>query len=204
MTGVRRVGILGGTFDPIHRGHLGIAERAMKEVGLAEVVFIPAGQPRLKREEPAASPRQRLEMVRLATAGNAGFRVSDIECHRPGPTYTVQTLQEVSTEYGCDAELYLVLGVDALERFDQWKEPDKVLDLCRLVVVSRPGYSSFDWEEFYARRPAMRSRTWVLTSTTFDLSATELRVRASHGLPLTGLLPEQVERYINTQRLYRS
>ena len=199
----QRIGILGGTFDPVHRGHLAIAERAMTEAGLSKVVFIPAGQPRLKREEPSASPRHRLEMLRLATAGDERFEVSDTECYRPGPTYTVDTLQELAAEYGGEAEFYFILGVDVLERFEQWREPDRVLELCWLVVMSRPGYSAFDWDKFYARHPAARSRTQVVASVTFDLSATELRTRVAQGLSLAGLLPGGVEDYIGAHGLYR-
>ena len=199
----RRIGILGGTFDPVHRGHLAIAERAMVEAQLSEVVFIPAGRPRLKPEEPSASPRQRLEMLRIATAGNHAFLVSETECYRPGPTYTVDTLQELAQEYGDATELYFILGVDVLERFDRWREPERVLELCRFVVVSRPGYSAFDWEDFYSRYPAARERTQMVTSTAFDVSATELRVRAAQERSLAGLLPEGVEEYIKTHRLYR-
>ena len=175
----------------------------MEEAGLAKVVFIPAGQPRLKQAGPSASPRHRLEMLRLATASNERFEVSDTECYRPGPTYTVETVRELAAEYGDEAELCFIMGVDVLRRFDEWKEPEKVLEFCRMVVVSRPGYSNFDWDEFYSRHPAARSRTQVVTSTTFDVSATELRSRAAQGLSLAGLLAEGVADYINRHRLYR-
>ena len=147
MTAVRRVGILGGTFDPVHSGHLMIAERALAELGLDQVLFVTAGSPRLKRQAPSAASEHRLEMVRLAVEHDGRFAVSDAEIHRHGPTYTVDTLEHVLREYGSGDELYFILGVDVLPRFHEWRNSERILELCRLVVVSRPGYSAFDWDD---------------------------------------------------------
>ena len=201
MTGVRRVGILGGTFDPVHSGHLMIAERALTELGLDLVLFVTAGSPRLKRQSPSATAKHRLEMVRLAVEHDGRFAVSDAEIHRRGPTYTVDTLEHVLREYRAGAELYFILGVDVLPRFHEWHNNERILELCRLVVVSRPGYSAFDWDDFYIRNPMARDRI-TLVSSAADISGTELRARASQGLPLTGLLPERVERYIKDNEIY--
>ena len=197
-----RVGILGGTFDPVHRGHLEIARRAMDEAALERVIFIPAGQPRLKPGEPSATPQQRLEMLRLAVDGTAGFDVSDIELRRAGPTLTVETLRELQQQLGYGIELCFILGLDALARFDQWVQPEGVVELARLLAVSRPGYTGFDWPAFYARNPYAEGRVDCLDSTAIDVSASELRGRIAAGASVSGLLPAAVEGYIRDNGLY--
>lgn len=198
-----RIGILGGTFDPVHRGHLEIARRAMDEAGLERVIFIPACQPRLKVGDPFASPEQRLEMLRLAVGDTPGFEVSDIELRRTGPTLTVETLGELREELGDGVELCFILGLDALLRFDQWVQPERVVELSRLLAVSRPGYSGFDWPAFYARNPYAQGRVDCLDSTAIDLSASELRARIAAGASVSGLLPTAVELYIRENGLYQ-
>ena len=199
-----RIGILGGTFDPVHRGHLEIARRAMDEAALERVIFIPAGQPRLKPGEPSASPQQRLEMLRLAVDGTAGFEVSDIELRRAGPTLTVETLRELQQQLGNGVGLYFILGLDALARFDQWVQPEGVVELARLLAVSRPGYTEFDWPAFYARNPYAEGRVDCLDSTAIDVSASELRGRIAAGASVSGLLPAAVDGYIRDNGLYVS
>ncbi len=197
-----RIGILGGTFDPVHRGHLEIARRAMDEAELARIIFIPAAQPRLKSGEPSASPQQRLEMLQLAVADTPDFEVSDIELLRSGPTLTVETLRELRAELGQDVELAFILGMDALTLFDCWVEPQSVTELARLLAVSRPGYTGFDWTGFYARNPYSEGRVDCLDSTAIDVSASELRQRLASGASVSGLLPSAVEGYIRDNGLY--
>ncbi len=199
---LRRVGILGGTFDPVHRGHLEIARHAIDEAGLERVVFVPAGQPRLKSGEPGASAEQRLEMIRLAVEGNPGFHVSDIEIGRSGPTLTVETLTELSATLDDGVEMAFILGLDVLARLDEWVDPEDVVELARLLAVNRAGYAGFDWDGFYARNPYARGRVECIQSTAVDVSASELRSRLAAGSPVSGLIPEQVERYIREQGLY--
>ena len=146
-----RIGILGGTFDPIHLGHLLIAEESRITLGLERVLFVPAGRPWLKEGQPLTDAVHRVRMVELATASNPHFQVRRNEVERPGPSYTVDTLGELRAELDPDAELYFILGLDALESFHRWKEPERVLDLCRLVVVGRPGYSEGEREQLLAR-----------------------------------------------------
>lgn len=197
-----RVGILGGTFDPVHCGHLEIARRALEEAALDRVIFIPAGSPRLKPSEPTATPEHRLAMLNLAVAGVPGFEVSDIELGRSGPTKTVETLRQLRGRLGEDAELVFILGLDVLTRFDQWIQPEGVVEQARLLAVSRPGYGDFDWAGFYARNPYARGRVDCIESTAIDISASELRRRLASGAPVAGLLPAAVEGYIREHGLY--
>ena len=197
-----RIGVLGGTFDPVHRGHVEIARRAMEEAALERVIFIPAAQPRLKSGEPSASPQQRLEMLRLAVEGVPGFEVSDVELRRSGPTLTVETLEELREGREDGRELFFILGLDALARFDQWVEPGRVVGLARLLAVSRPGYAGFDWPGFYARNPYAVGRVDCIDCTAIDISASELRQRLASGASVSGLLPKAVERYIRQRGLY--
>ena len=197
-----RIGILGGTFDPPHRGHVEIARIAMAEAALERIIFIPASQPRLKDGQPSASPRQRLEMLQLAVEGIPGFEVSDIELRRSGPTLTVETLRELRDELGPGAELLFILGLDALARFDRWVQPERVAELTRLLAVSRPGYAGFDWPAFHARNPHARGRVDCINAAAIDVSASELRQRLANAAPVSGLLPPAVERYIRENGLY--
>ena len=198
----RRVGILGGTFDPVHCGHLEIARRAVDESSLDRVIFIPAGNPRLKSSEPTASADHRMGMLRLAIAGIPGFDVSDIELGRSGPTRTVDTLRELRREIGEDIELLFILGLDVLGRFDQWIDPQLVVEQARLLAVSRPGYTGFDWDGFYGQNPYAVGRVDCIDTTAIDISASELRGRLASGASVAGLLPVAVEQYIQENGLY--
>lgn len=196
------IGILGGTFDPIHLGHLSIAKAAMDQAGLECVLFIPAGQPRLKQAQPVASIVHRIEMSRLAVEGNPKFHVCEMEARRPGPTYSVDTLEELSIKLGPGTDLFFILGMDVLGQLDRWKDPERVLALCRLLVLERPGGQGFDWPEFYVRVPEAKDRVQVVTAPLVDVNATELRQRASAGKPLAGRVPDAVAEYIQKQGLY--
>ncbi len=196
------VGILGGTFDPVHLGHLSIADAAMAQAALERVLFIPARHPRLKHAEPSASVDQRLEMVRLAIEDHPRYQVCDIEAHRPGPTYTVDTLVELSAKLGPAINLYFILGIDVLRQLDRWKDPEQVLGLCMLLVMDRPGEGDFNWDGFYERVPWAKGRVQVVTAPMVDISATKLRRQAAAGEMLTGQVPDAVAKYICKQRPY--
>jgi len=197
-----RVGVLGGTFDPVHRGHLEVAHRAMDDAGLDRVLFIPAGNPRLKSAEPSATADHRQEMLRLAIEGHWNFDISDVELRRPGPTRTVDTLKVLRRELGGEAELVFILGMDVLARLDEWIDPHLVVEQARLLAVSRPGYTGFDWDGFYTRNPYAAGRVDCIDSTAIDISASELRSRLASGASVAGLLPVAVEQYIRENGLY--
>ncbi len=196
------IGILGGTFDPIHLGHLSIANIAMKHAGLERVLFIPAGHPRLKQAEPTASVEHRLEMVRLATVATPAFETCDIETSRPGPTYSIDTLVELTAELGSEAKLFFIVGLDVLNQLHRWKDPEQVMNLCQLLVLDRPGEQDFDWDEFYQRVPEAKGRVQIVASPLIDVSATKLRSRLATGESVSGLVPDAVAEYILSQKLY--
>ena len=190
----------------------------MRAAALDEVIFIPAGQPRLKPESPSAAPQQRLAMVRLAIDGRREFAAWDGECSRAGPTYTVDTLEQLADELGAGVELHFIMGGDVLANFGRWRAPERVLQLCRLLVIHRPGNGATDTgaapgmppgdEEwlpavFRRRFPEAAGRVQFIPAAPLQISATELRERAAAGQPLQPLLPPAVERYIIQQGLYR-
>ena len=200
---MRRLGILGGTFDPVHDGHLVIAEEARVRLNLPEVRFIPAGEPPHKGVRPVTPAADRLAMVRLAIAGNPDFTVSTMEIERGGPSYTVDTLRDLRRLEGDDCELHFIVGGDGLRDLPTWHDPDGILALCRLVVVRRPGVGEIDLPALKRQLPALRERLTLLDGPLFDVSGTELRERARAGLPIRYQLPEAVREYIEARGLYR-
>ena len=205
-----RVGILGGTFDPIHLGHLLIAEESRVGLGLDRVLFVPAGRPWLKEGQPLTETFHRVRMVELAIASNPHFELRRNEVDRSGLSYTVDTLQELRAEGELRAEneaetcFFFILGVDAFESFHRWKEPDKILDLCRLVVVSRPGYGEKELRYIMSRLGSRQDRICLLPVHNVDFSATEIRRRAAAGKSFKYQVPGDVEDYIREQGLYRN
>ncbi len=198
-----RIGILGGTFDPVHLGHLLIAEEARIGLQLDRVLFVPAGRPWLKEGQPLTEARHRVRMVELAIAANPHFQARRNEVDRPGLTYTVDTLEELRAEMPAGTELYFILGLDAFESFHRWKEPDRILELSRLVVVSRPGYLVEERDQLLARYHQQRDRICLLPVHSVDFSATEIRRRAAEGISFRYQVPEAVEGYIVEEGLYR-
>ena len=197
-----RVGVLGGTFDPIHLGHLKIAEEVRLKLDLERVLFIPTGQPRLRTDKYLSPVADRLRMVELATSDNPYFQVCDNETRRGGPTYTVDTLIELRGSLGTDASLYFIVGVDILRRFHDWKEPERVLELCNVVVVTRPGHEDFDWPAWLVTFPQAADRLTRLDTTMIDISGTEIRRRSGQGKSVRKLVPASVAEYIQERNLY--
>ena len=198
-----QVGVLGGTFDPIHFGHLLIAEESRLSLGLDRVLFVPAGRPWLKEGQPLSEARHRLRMVELAIASNPYFDVLRSELDRAGLSYTVDTLEELQSDLGPEVGLHFILGLDAFESFYRWKEPERLLELSRLVVVSRPGYRGEQRDCILDRYRNHADRISVLAVNSVDFSATEIRRRAAAGISFRYQVPEPVEQYILEQGLYR-
>lgn len=197
-----RVGVLGGTFDPVHLGHLAIAEEVRIKLDLDRVIFIPAGQPRLRADEYLTPAIDRLRMVDLATGDNPRFQVCDIEIQRSGPTFTVDTLVELGQRLDPDTSLYFIVGADILGHFHRWKDPEKVLEACHLVVVSRSGHQDDDWPEWFQGADSAKDKVTQLEIPMVDISGTEIRRRASLGESVRHLVPDLVAEYIQDRKLY--
>ena len=198
-----RVGLLGGTFDPVHLGHLMVAEEARLRLGLDKVIFMTAGQPWLKEEQSLTPAKQRFEMVSLATGPNPHFEAASQEVDRTGPTYTVHTLEGLHRDLGSDTTIYFIVGLDALEEFHRWKDPERILALCHLTAVRRPGWLEFDMEGFVGRYPQAAGKVELLSIPLVDISGTELRRRAAAGDSLRYQVPDTVVEYIRRHQLYR-
>jgi nicotinate-nucleotide adenylyltransferase len=209
-----RLGILGGTFNPIHRAHLRLAETALRALPLDRVLFVPAGEPPLKRAG-LAPARDRLAMVRLAVQGRPEFEVDDLELRRRGPSYTVDTLAELRRRHPRD-ELWFICGADALADLEAWHAPERLFELASFAAAARPGLPDAIDELLPPRlaadfRPA-GAHQWVhrsgnrlraLPFESTDVSATRIRARVAAGEPIDDLVPEAVARYIEQHQLYR-
>ena len=196
-----RLGVVGGTFDPMHNGHIAAAEAAIDCADLDEVVFVPTGTPP-HRPPTVATAEQRLEMCRLATADDPRFSVSDIEVARGGPSYTVDTLLSLRGA-NPHAELFLVLGWDAAALFRSWHRPQEVIALAPIVVVTRPGRRPPKPQDLTAAG-LQPERVVVCERSTPAVSASEIREAVRDGRSISGLVPQAVERYIASARLYRA
>ena len=196
------IGVLGGTFDPIHIGHLVVAEEARIKLGLSEVLFVPAGQPSLKRDRDITPALHRVEMVRRAIADNPYFRLSTLEVDRPGPSYTVDTLTLLQGQLTGESSLFFILGRDTLAELPLWKEPQKVVQLCRLVVPPRLG--SRDLRHLEETIPGLLERVIQLDMPVIGISSSEIRQRIARGLSIRYLVPPAVEKYITEHRIYIS
>ena len=194
----RKIGVLGGTFDPIHNGHLAIGRFALETAGLDEVIFVPAGRPWMKQAEPGASPEDRLEMVRLALEGEPGLACSDVDVRRPGHTYTVDTLSDLRAQYGPSAAFYLIVGADTAEEMDRWKNAELLPSECTVVVVGRPGSSLPT--ELACDHPARDAV--FLRGPMWEVSASAIRDSLNDGLLPVGRIPVAVTRYMAERGLY--
>jgi nicotinate-nucleotide adenylyltransferase len=194
--GGRRIGIMGGTFDPIHHGHLVAASEVAGRFELDEVVFVPTGQPYQKEGSGVSSAEDRYLMTVIATASNPRFTVSRADIDRPGPTYTIDTLRELHALYGPDAELFFITGADALAKILSWKDALEMLSLARFVGVTRPGFELSD-----AHLPA--DSVTLVEVPAMAISSSDCRARTSDGKPVWYLVPDGVVQYIAKRRLYR-
>jgi nicotinate-nucleotide adenylyltransferase len=196
-----KVGVLGGTFDPIHYGHLVIAEEAFARLGLREVLIMPARVPPHKQGRKITATEHRLAMVKLALASNPHFRLCTIDLERDGPSHTADSLALLRQQM--DAELYFIIGEDSLLDLPRWHQPARILAQCRLVVMSRPGYPEPDLRVLEAIGPEAVERGIVVRAPQLEISSTELQQRVAAGLPIKYQVPEAVEEYIYRHRLYQ-
>ncbi len=198
-----RLGILGGTFDPIHYGHLVVAEECRARLGLDRVLILPAGEPPHKRRRVITPAAHRVAMVELGIASNPHFELCTVEVDRPGPSYTVDTLTRLLEEHGREATLYFLVGMDALSEILTWHQPARLVSLARIVAVTRPGVERFDLGQLEPAIPNARERLEVLDGPELRISATDLRERVAAGLPIRYQVPDAVMDYIYRHGLYR-
>jgi nicotinate-nucleotide adenylyltransferase len=192
----RRVGVMGGTFDPIHHGHLVAASEVAADLGLDEVVFVPSGRPWQKRDDQVTGSEDRYLMTVIATAADPRFSVSRVDIDRPGPTYTVDTLTDLRRDLGPDVELLFITGADALAQILSWRDSDQVVRLAHLVGVTRPGHPLAD--------PGLPTGSVTLVEVpALAISSTDIRSRVGSDLPITYLVPDGVVQYIAKRALYR-
>jgi nicotinate-nucleotide adenylyltransferase len=196
---VTRVGLLGGTFDPPHYGHLVAAQEAAWQFGLEQVLFLPAHQNPLKRGEPGSPPEARCDMVARAIADNPLFELSRLELDRPPPSYTVDLLRTLS---GPGRELFFLAGADILPELPRWNAPHEILKLARLVVVNRPEAPLPDIDALTRALPEARERIDLVFIPGVAISARYLRARVAAGQPIRYLTPPAVEAYIREHQLY--
>ena len=195
------VGILGGTFDPIHYGHLTLAEDAMFRAGLAKIIFVPAARPPHKDNYRVQSSEHRVAMVKHAINYNPKFELSTIELERTGPSYTVDTVYDLKQKYST-SDLYYIMGLDAFLTLYEWKEADRLVNLCRFIILTRPGYNRAEAELASAWPAGSRPNFSIIELRQVDISSQELRSKILKREAITGLVPRSVEQYIKTNRLY--
>jgi nicotinate-nucleotide adenylyltransferase len=197
-----RLGILGGTFDPIHHGHLVAAEEAHNQLGLDQVLFVPAGEPPHKPNRPISPVHHRLRMIELAIAGKPHLAISRVDADRPGPCYTVDTFRLLRAKWGSAPVLFFIEGADSLTDITTWYQPERLIELCDLAVVARPGVE-IDLAGLEKGLPGLMSRIHWVQMPCLEISSSDLRARVRGGRSISYLVPPAVEAYILEQGLYR-
>jgi nicotinate-nucleotide adenylyltransferase len=191
----KRLGVMGGTFDPIHHGHLVAASEVADFLGLDEVIFVPTGQPWQKEDRKVSPPEDRYLMTVIATASNPRFSVSRVDIDRPGETYTIDTLRDLHAERGPGAEFYFITGADALAKMISWRDADELFELAHFVGCTRPGHRLT-----LSDLPA--ERVSLLEIPALAISSTECRERVRSGRPIWYLVPDGIVQYISKRGLY--
>ena len=193
------VGLFGGTFDPIHNGHIEAANSAHQTLKLDKVIMVPAGDPYLKRTKLVASPKERYRMVSLAIRKVPSLEVSDIEIFRSGPSYTIDTVRELKRE---GHEVIVLLGTDSIIEMDKWQDPDLLHSECEVVGLTRPGFQIDRSKSYLSRQRKYSLRTIKVNSP--EISSTTVRNLIQNGVDVTELIPQEVNEYIKKEKLYHS
>ncbi|MDA8235280.1 MAG: nicotinate-nucleotide adenylyltransferase [Clostridia bacterium] len=198
-----KIGLMGGTFDPVHYGHMVTAEAARYEFQLDKVIFVPSGHPPHKAGSPVTGAEHRYFMTALAVTSNPNFEVSKVEIDRVGPSYTVDTIKYFLDQYHGEAEVYFITGVDAIREILTWRKVEDLLELCYFIAATRPGYQLW---EMHQRLSVLLShqleRIKTMEVPALAISSTDIRNRVRKGRPIKYLLPELVESYIIKNKLY--
>lgn len=196
-----KVGVLGGTFDPPHIGHLVAAEEARVQLDLERVMFVPAGTPPHKLDRCVTHVTHRVEMIMRAVSSNPHFFVSLVDVERPGPSYTVDMLQVLRDRLESDTEIFFIMGMDSLIDLPNWHKPERLIELCRLAVVNRPGYN-VNMSELGAVLPGIEPVIDYVSMPLIEVSSTDLADRVHRGQSIRYYVPAEVEAYIQAHRLY--
>jgi len=197
MVKKRKIGILGGTFDPVHLGHLVLAEQVMEKLRLDRVIFIPSASPPHKTKRKLSSARDRFRMTKLALEGNLKFSISDLELKRDGLSYTIDTLKTLKKVYR-NSEIYFLTGSDMLDEIHTWRDPEQIYKLVKMVIAIRPGFDRFDGDNHFAKKSI------IVPITGMDISSTGIREMVRKGESVRYLVPLKVEEYIKEKKLYRN
>ena len=200
----QRIGIFGGTFDPIHNGHLAAAEECRVALALDRVLFLPAGDPPHKRGLPISPVDERVAMIERAIAANDRFQLSRIDVDRAGPSYTVDTLEHLRAHWGVEARFWFIVGADSLADILTWRQPARLIQLARFVAVNRPGAPDPDPSSLEADLPGASERIDVVEMPDLAISASDLRDRVRAGRPIRYQVPDVVHAYIIERGLYRA
>ncbi|QRN86122.1 nicotinate-nucleotide adenylyltransferase [Clostridia bacterium] len=200
---LQRIGIMGGTFDPIHFGHLVLAETVRETMKLDKILFIPTGDPPHKKDQNVTSAKQRLEMVELAISDNPDFYCSNMEVDREGFSYTVDTLERLRETCGENCKLFFITGADAIIEILSWKNVERISNLCTFVAAARPGTGRKKLSDFLEDLPGyLQNKIHVTQVPALQISSTDIRKKVASGLTIRYLLPAAVEQYIKDNRLY--
>jgi len=204
-----KIGIMGGTFDPIHNGHLVTAEEALIQFDLDKVIFVPAGYPPHKEERKSLDPVERYLMTVIATASNSDFEVSRIEVDRKGPSYTIDTISEFREMYGGGTEIFFITGADAILEIITWRDADKLAGMCKFIAATRPGYCLKKLKELHVlpyenKEPEQgKPKIYIMEIPALAISSTDIRERVKEGLPIRYLVSEGVANYVLKCGFYR-
>ena len=198
-----KIAVLGGTFDPIHLGHLAIAEEVRRLLALNEVIFMPAGCPYFKDSAPVSPATDRVKMLELATAGHSAYIISRLEVERLGPSYAVDSMTQIKKQLNPADELFFIMGWDSIMTLHLWHEVDRLISLCRIVAVPRPGYPQPNLTTLDSDLPGIAERTIVMERPLIDISATLIREKVYQCQSIDGLVPPAVADYIQGKGLYR-
>jgi nicotinate-nucleotide adenylyltransferase len=192
-----KLGIFGGTFDPIHLGHLILAEELKEELDLQKVIFVPSANPPHKENSHLSEAKDRLMMTQIAIQDNSAFILSDLELKRKGKSYTIETINQFKELYP-QAKLYLLLGSDVLEELHLWKEPEKIFEQIKVVIAKRPGFDRIDPQNSYVKK------SQVISIDGLNISSSRIRERVKSGKSVRYLLPPGVEEFIQAKNLYKN
>jgi nicotinate-nucleotide adenylyltransferase len=198
-----KIGVLGGTFDPIHLGHLAVAAEARQVLSLGKVLFMPAGQPYFKESSSISSAEDRVKMLELATADEPAYQVSRLETERSGPSFAVDSIETIRKQLNPRDEVFFIMGWDSLMSLPLWHEADRLIKLCRIVAAPRPGYPQPDLKSLEPDLPGIAGRAVVMERPLIDISATLIRERVRRGLPIDGLVSPAVAAYVREKGLYK-